>query len=279
MSLLDPLTHALAAVLAAAHTLTTAIGLAPDSGVGWLLCLLALVALVRLLLVPFAVHGVRQAHAAARARSDLLALAHRYRNRTDADSVRARLEERRTIHAEHGVSRWGCLPLLAQVPIWWALYHLVSTVAAGASVGAMGAQTVATLAAASLLGVPLISRGYAGSLIHVAVVVGLAVGAAALSFVTQRWFVAPNTVLSDAPDALVSAQQMLPLLSAVGLLVAGAFVPVALLLYWVCNGAWTLGQAAAIARWAPTPGSAAALAAATRTLGTPRGGRFNRRRR
>jgi YidC/Oxa1 family membrane protein insertase len=83
-------------------------------------------------------------------------------------------------------------------------------------------------------------------------------------------------VLTDAPDALVSAQQMLPLLSAVGLLVAGAFVPVALLLYWVCNGAWTLGQSAAIARWAPTPGSAAALAASSRPA---RGGRISPRRR
>jgi len=264
MTLLDPLTHALAAVLAAAHTLVTSLGAAPDAGLTWLTCLLALVALVRVLLVPFTVHGVRQAHAAARAREDLRCLAHRYRNRTDADSVRARLEERRAIHAEHGVSRWGCLALLAQVPIWWALYHLVSTVAAGASVGAMGAETVATLAAASLLGVPLVSRGYAGNLTHVLVVVGLAAGAAGLSYVTQRWLVAPNTVLTDIPDALVSAQQLMPILSAVGLLVAGAFVPVALLLYWVCNGAWTLGQAATIARWAPTPGSTAAASAAAR---------------
>ena len=31
-------------------------------------------------------------------------------------------------------------------------------------------------------------------------------------------------------------------------------VPVALLVYWVCSSAWTLGQSAVVARWFPTPG-------------------------
>ncbi|CAN5254244.1 hypothetical protein BH09ACT12_BH09ACT12_07200 [soil metagenome] len=260
MSLLDPLTHALAAVLAAAHTTVTTLGAAPASGPTWLLCVAALVAVVRVALVPFAVHGVRQAHAAARARGQLRDLARRYAGRSDADSVRARLEERRRIHDEHGVSRWGCLPLLAQVPVWWALYHLIAAVAGGASVGAMSGDLVASFAAATLLGVPLIGRGYVGGGgAQLAVVAGLAVTAALVSFATQRFFVAPAAVLGDLPEAMVSAHQLMPLISAVGLLIAGGFVPVALLAYWVCNGAWTLGQAAVIWRWYPTPGSPAAL--------------------
>jgi YidC/Oxa1 family membrane protein insertase len=69
--------------------------------------------------------------------------------------------------------------------------------------------------------------------------------------------VRPTTVLGDLPEAMVSAQQLMPVLSAVGLLVAGGFVPVALLAYWVCNGAWTMGQSAVVWRWFPTPGSPA----------------------
>jgi YidC/Oxa1 family membrane protein insertase len=53
-------------------------------------------------------------------------------------------------------------------------------------------------------------------------------------------------------------QQMMPTISAVGLVVAGGAVPVALLVYWVCNSAWTLGQSAVVWRWFPTPGSGAA---------------------
>lgn len=51
----------------------------------------------------------------------------------------------------------------------------------------------------------------------------------------------------------------MPALSALGLLVAAGAVPVALLAYWLCNALWTLGQAAVVWRWFPTPGSPAAL--------------------
>jgi YidC/Oxa1 family membrane protein insertase len=57
---------------------------------------------------------------------------------------------------------------------------------------------------------------------------------------------------------MVRAQQLLPALSAVGLLVAAGFVPVALLVYWVVNSTWSLGQAAVVTHWFPTPGSPAA---------------------
>jgi len=76
--------------------------------------------------------------------------------------------------------------------------------------------------------------------------------------VTQKYVVAPNTVLDTGSEAVVMAHQLMPALSAVGLLVAGGFVPVVLLVYWVVNSSWTLGQSAAIARWWPTPGSRAA---------------------
>ena len=44
--------------------------------------------------------------------------------------------------------------------------------------------------------------------------------------------------------------------------VAGGVVPVTLLAYWVCNSGWTLAQSAVVARWFPTPGTAAAAARA-----------------
>jgi YidC/Oxa1 family membrane protein insertase len=89
----------------------------------------------------------------------------------------------------------------------------------------------------------------------------MACAAAVLTFVTQRYFVATNAVTEGLPEAMVSAQQMLPALSALGLIVAGGVAPVALLAYWVCNSALTMGQAAIIWRWFPTPGSPAAARA------------------
>jgi YidC/Oxa1 family membrane protein insertase len=259
MSLLSPISHALAAVLATAHDALASVGADPDAGATWLLCVAAVVVTVRLALLPLVVHGVRQAHAGARARPHLQELAGRLGDRPDADTLRRHLEERRRVSAEHGVSRLGCLPVLLQLPVWGALYRLRADVAAGTAVGAMGPGLVSSLGAASVLGVTLAGSGYlGGGPVHLAVVAGLAVTAATLSYVTQRYVVAPNTLTEGMPEAMLTAQQLVPVLSAVGLLVSGGFVPVTLLVYWVCSSTWTLGQSAVIARWFPTPGTAAA---------------------
>jgi YidC/Oxa1 family membrane protein insertase len=263
MSVLDPLSHALAAVVASAHTGVTSLGVDPSSATAWVLCIAAVVVVVRIALLPLAVQGVRLAHASARARPQLIELTERYRGRKDAASLRAFAAERRRIAAEHKIPRLGFLPLLVQVPLWMALYHLVAQAAAGVPVGVLNAGLVASLGAATLLGVPLAERGYLGAGVsHLVVVAGLAGAAALLSFVTQRFLVAPNAVPADVPEALATIQHVLPTLSAVGMLVAGGFVPAALLVYWVCNSAWTLGQSAVVWRWFPTPGSPAATRAA-----------------
>lgn len=266
MSILDPLSHALAAVIASAHSGVTLVGVDPTSGTAWVLCIAAVVVVVRIVLLPVAVQGVRLAHASARARPQLLELTERYRGRKDPESLRALAAERRRIAAEHKIPRMGVLPLLVQLPLWMALYHLVSQAAAGTPVGAMDAALVSSLGAATVLGVPLAQRGYLGAgATHLVVVAGLAGTAALLSFVTQKFLTAPNTVAADVPEALARVQAVLPTLSAVGLVAAGGFVPVALLVYWVCNATWTLGQSAVVWRWFPTPGSPAA----TRTTPGP----------
>jgi YidC/Oxa1 family membrane protein insertase len=91
MSLLAPLKHALAAVLATTHDALAALGASPDSGATWVFGIVSLVVLVRLLLLPFVIHGVRQAHAAARARPHLKGVTEHYRGRTDAESLRAHM--------------------------------------------------------------------------------------------------------------------------------------------------------------------------------------------
>ncbi len=260
MSVLEPLSHALALVVATAHSALTSLGADPSAGLTWVLCVALVVIVVRLALVPLVVHGVRVSHASARARPHLQELTRRYRNRQDPASVRAFMEERRRITAEHGVSRLGILPLLLQVPVWLALYHLLTDVADGVPVGAMTIGLVASFGTATLLGVPLTAHGYIGAGgWHLALVAGLAGTASALAYVTQRYFVAPNTVMDDLPEVMVRVHQLMPFLSAAGVAVAAGVVPVALLVYWVCNALWTLGQSAVIWRWFPTPGSSAAL--------------------
>jgi YidC/Oxa1 family membrane protein insertase len=259
MSVLDPLIHALAAVMAAAHSALTAIGADPASSLSWVITIAAVVFAVRIALLPATIHSVRTAHATARARPDLQRLAERYSDRKDPQSRRDYLQERRRISAQHRIPRFSVLPMLLQVPVWLALYHLISDGASGHPVGELSAGLVASLGGATLLGVRLTARGYFGAgPAHLAVVAGLSVLAAALSFVTQKYLVTPTMITADQLPMMVQAQQLMPLLSSAGLLFAGGVAPLALLCYWVINSTWTLGQSAVIWRWFPTPGSPAA---------------------
>jgi YidC/Oxa1 family membrane protein insertase len=123
----------------------------------------------------------------------------------------------------------------------------------------MNADLVASLGAATLLGIPLADRGYlGGGWSHVAVVAGLACTAAVLTYVTQKYLVNPSSVVTDLPEVMAKVHQLLPVISAAGLVVAAGVVPIALLAYWVCNALWTAGQSVIIWRWFPTPGSPAA---------------------
>lgn len=249
MSVLDPLSDLLAAVVAGAHDGLTALGLAPDAGLTWCLSIAAVVVIVRGALLPITVHTVRAAHAAAYARPQLRELSQKYRGRTDREAVAAQMQERREIAAEHGLSRLGCLPLLLQLPVWLGLYHLLATVAGGTAVGALDPGLVASLGAATLVGVPLAGRGYlGGGPAHLAVVAGLAATAAVLTYATQRFLVAPAEGL---PETVGRVQQLMPGISAAGLLVAGGAVPVLLLASWVLNALWTLAQTTLLRRRHP----------------------------
>jgi YidC/Oxa1 family membrane protein insertase len=69
----------------------------------------------------------------------------------------------------------------------------------------MDTGLVASVGAATILGVPLAGRGYLGAgVTYLAVVAALAGTAALLSYVTQRYVAAPNTVLEGVPDTLAS---------------------------------------------------------------------------
>ncbi|GGR47851.1 YidC/Oxa1 family membrane protein insertase [Nocardioides luteus] len=260
MSVLAPLSHALAAALAGAHHVLTFAG----SDASWLLAIAAVVVLVRLVLLPLTIRGVRHAHASARARPQLQALTKKYTEKnaksspTQADMM-AMMEERRKINEEHGVPRFAMLAAFAQLPIFLALYHLLFDVSRDTAVGAMNDSLVSSLGAATFLGTPLTGHGYlSGDTTHLVITLGLAATAALVSYVTQRLWVLPNMVRTGMPDSMLRIQELMPVISAGGMLLAGSSVPLALLVYWVISGLWTAGQAAVIHRWFPTPGSPAA---------------------
>ena len=183
-------------MLAATHDVAGALGLSPGSAGAWLLAVLLLVVAVRTVLLPVTIHGVRSSHARAHAAPQLRELRQRYAGSRDLEQLTAMRAEQKAIHAEHGVSGWSLAPALLQLPLFYALYRVVSDLTAGHSVGALDAGLVASASAASLAGLHLTSHlgtTLGSNPVAGLVLVAVAVGAAALSLLTQRWFVLPMT--------------------------------------------------------------------------------------
>jgi YidC/Oxa1 family membrane protein insertase len=268
-ALLSPVTNAVAAVLAATHDAVGALGLTPGSAGAWLLAVLLLVVAVRTVLLPVTIHGVRSSHARAHAAPQLRELRQRYAGSRDLEQLTAMRAEQKAIHAEHGVSGWSLAPALLQLPLFYALYRVVSDLTAGHSVGALDAGLVASASAASVAGLHLTSHlgpTLGSSLPAGLVMVAVALGAALLSLLAQRWFVLPTTNVADLPEGMATVQRLMPWLGAVGVLAAAAFVPAGLIVYWLLNNAWTFAQQGLIWRFAPTPGSPAAARREARAL-------------
>jgi YidC/Oxa1 family membrane protein insertase len=269
LALLSPVTNAVAAVLAATHDAAGALGLTPGSAGAWLLAVLLLVVAVRTVLLPVTIHGVRSSHARAHAAPQLRELRERYAGSRDLEQLTAMRAEQKAIHAEHGVSGWSLAPALLQLPLFYALYRVVSDLTAGHSVGALDAGLVASASAASVAGLHLTSHlgpTLGSSLPAGLVMVAVALGAALLSLLAQRWFVLPTTNVADLPEGMATVQRLMPWLGAVGVLAAAAFVPAGLIVYWLFNNAWTFAQQGLIWRFAPTPGSPAAARREARAL-------------
>jgi YidC/Oxa1 family membrane protein insertase len=269
LALLSPVTNAVAAVLAATHDAAGALGLTPGSAGAWLLAVLLLVVAVRTVLLPVTIHGVRSSHARAHAAPQLRELRQRYAGSRDLEQLTAMRAEQKAIHAEHGVSGWSLAPALLQLPLFYALYRVVSDLTAGHSVGALDAGLVASASAASVAGLHLTSHlgpTLGSSLPAGLVMVAVALGAALLSLLAQRWFVLPTTNVADLPEGMATVQRLMPWLGAVGVLAAAAFVPAGLIVYWLFNNAWTFAQQGLIWRFAPTPGSPAAARREARAL-------------
>lgn len=263
-ALLAPFELVIASALVAAHTGLTAAGLPATSGLTWAAAIAALVAVVRLALLPLALHQVRSARRLAAAAPALREVRDRYRGVRDPEAVARLRRESADVRAEVGASGLGCLPVLLQAPVLLALVGVLSAAAHGRPVAAMTPAPVAQLDAATLCGATLGDTLHTGGT-ATALAAALTAVVAATSWLTQHRQITRNT----PPDALegVAGQSqrlsvwLVPLVAAV----SGLTLPVGVLLYWACTGTWSLVQQLAVVRWLPTPGSPASAARAARS--------------
>jgi YidC/Oxa1 family membrane protein insertase len=160
----------------------------------------------------------------------------------------------------------SCLPILAQSPFFFALYHVLSAIASGKTIGVIDQPLLDSARQAHIFGAPLAAKfmdseekvqALGASLTDVRVVTAIMiVMMSASQFFTQRQLMTKNVDLT-VKTPYMQQQKMLMYIFPVIFAVMGINFPVGVLVYWLTTNVWTMGQQMYVINQNPTPGSKA----------------------
>jgi YidC/Oxa1 family membrane protein insertase len=237
---------------------------APESwlaGLAWVLAIVFLVVTIRLLLFPLFVKQIKSQRAMQELQPEIAKLRKQYGSDRQGMS-----QAMMALQKERGVNPLaGCLPILPQIPVFLALFHVLRRLAPGAP-GLYGWSDELTdeAARAKLFGAPIsASFNMTGekeqAILAIASYTNIRIVAFVLivvmcftTFFTQKQIMKRSGPV-EGQAAMV--QKMLLYVMPAGLFVSGFLFPIGVLLYWFTNNLWTLGQQYFILRKMPPPGS------------------------
>ncbi|MER6026418.1 membrane protein insertase YidC [Streptomyces sp. NPDC001851] len=237
----------------------------PDSGWAWGLSIVSLVILIRICLIPLFVKQIKSTRAMQTLQPEMKKIQERYKNDRQRQS-----EEMMKLYKETGTNPLSsCLPILAQSPFFFALYHVLNGIATGSKIGAINEPLLNSARHAHIFGAPLAAKfmnssdtvaALGASLTDVRVVTAVMIVLMSFSqFYTQRQLMTKN-VDTTVKTPFMQQQKMLMYVFPVMFAVFGINFPVGVLVYWLTTNVWTMGQQMYVIRNNPTPGSKAQAA-------------------
>ncbi|MFF5502713.1 membrane protein insertase YidC [Streptomyces roseolus] len=234
----------------------------PDTGWAWGLSIVSLVVLIRIALIPLFVKQIKATRNMQALQPKMKAIQERYKSDKQRQS-----EEMMKLYKETGTNPLSsCLPILAQSPFFFALYHVLSNIASGKKIGALNQELVDSAREAHIFGAPIASKfmdspeavaALGASLTDVRIVTAIMIILMSASqFFTQRQLMMKNVDLS-VKTPYMQQQKMLMYIFPVIFAVMGINFPVGVLVYWLTTNVWTMGQQMYVINQNPTPGSKA----------------------
>ena len=140
-TILWPLKWAVELILVGWHWILTLLGVPESSGLIWVLSIVGLVLVVRSALIPLFVKQIKSQRKMMEIAPELKKVQEKYRGKKDQLSREAMSRETMALYKKHGTSPVsGCLPLLVQMPIFFALFNVLNgvTLAAQENKGGVG---------------------------------------------------------------------------------------------------------------------------------------------
>ncbi|WP_299036806.1 membrane protein insertase YidC [uncultured Pseudokineococcus sp.] len=264
LDFLRPIEYVVAWIMVTAHDLLTSAGMDATSGWTWALSIVALVVVIRVVLIPLFVKQIKASRGMQLVAPEVRKIQQKYKGKTDPASRQKMTEETMAAYKKAGTNPFAsCLPILLQMPIFFALFQVLnglSAIASGARepIGRMTQEVAAQAEASTLLGAPL-SATFLGSddgvtkLVTVLLIVLMSV----TTFTTQRQLMTKNMPASMADNPMAQQQKMIMYILPLVFAVTGVNFPIGVLVYWLTTNVWSMAQQFYVIRNMPAPGSAA----------------------
>ena len=260
--ILNPLYNLVSGIIVLFHNLLSPL-LGKDSGVTWSLSIMGLVVVIRIVLIPLFVKQIKSQRALTALQPHMKEIQKKYK-----DDRQKQSEEMMKLYKEHKTNPLAsCFPILAQAPIFFALFTVLNGIAAKTPEGVaapiargyLKGEYLESAAQAKFFGAK-ISETFLGSddLKVKLVTVLLIFVMSATTFTTQRQLMTKGMPKMDSSNNMMLQQQKIMLyLFPVIFAVSGVNFPVGVLIYWSTTNFWTWGQQYYVIKRNPTPGSPA----------------------
>jgi YidC/Oxa1 family membrane protein insertase len=273
VSILNPLFEAVAWVIMRIHAVL-AVPFGASSGWAWGLSIVILVMLMRLIMVPLFVKQVNSQRKMQSHMPHLQELRKRYKN----DKTRLN-EETMKFYKENGINPLGgCLPLVAQLPVFWSLFNVLRAIASWTpghpTQYGLTSDVVKSALDAHIFGVTLADKFlFIPTGLHETwtsrIIILLSVLVSALTtFLTMRQSAKRGMMNQQVPDpdqpgaAMAASMSKNMMYIAPFFALTGLYWQYGLVIYWVTTNLWTLGQQHFLFRNLPVVGSATVGASA-----------------
>jgi len=260
--ILNPLYNLVSGIIVLFHNLLSPL-FGKDSGVTWSLSIMGLVVVIRIVLIPLFVKQIKSQRALTALQPHMKEIQKKYK-----DDRQKQSEEMMKLYKEHKTNPLAsCFPILAQAPIFFALFTVLNGIAAKTDAGVsapiargfLKGDYLTSAAQSEFFGAK-ISQTFLGSDdIKVKIVtVFLIFVMSATTFTTQRQLMTKGMPKMDSSNNMMLQQQkimlyLFPLIFAI----SGVYFPVGVLIYWSTTNFWTWGQQYYVIKRNPTPGSPA----------------------
>lgn len=256
-AIMTPLFYAVSGILLVWHKIFETIGLSPDSGWTWALSIIGLTVTIRTLLIPLFVKQIKSSRNMQLLQPQIKALQQKYKH------DRERLtQEQMKLWKETGTNPFAsCLPLILQMPIFFALFRVIDQAAKNGAEGARGfldGSDAESLKNAVLLGARIADTFVSSSAVETKVLtMTLVVIMCITQFTTQRQLMSKNMPADAMTGQYAQQQKMLLYILPVVFAVGGVAFPLGVLFYWTTSNFWTMGQQFYVIRNNPAPGTPA----------------------